>query len=324
VGLACQYIENLTDIPTLDGEKQVLLLNWPHLFYHCPMEQPRWLPSLRRWEGWRYRLWQLRRRGVNVVWLLHNVLPHSSGIERMDIAIRRYLMRKCADVVVFCADSLTELEKITGRRLRHSAVVPYPPHRLPPWTAIDRNAARINLDIKPEQRVFLNFGKWRNYKGLDELIAAFRQLEDEDSRLVIMGEATREVSEQRLQEICRDDLRIRLIAGRYTDEQMAQWLAAADWVALPYHRVTNSGTAMTALNYGCPVIAPRLGCLPVLIPDDAGMLYDAGGLLPTLKNAATMGEDELDRMRKATQESYRESDITHTAEAIKAALEGFS
>ncbi len=216
VGLPCQFVENLADIPASSSEKHILLINWAHLFYHSPMEQPRRLPSLRRWMGWRYRLWQLRRRGVDAVWLLHNVLPHSSGIERMDIWIRRYLMKECSGIVVFCADSLTELEKITGRKVRKSAVVPYPPHRLPPWSPIDRAAARESLGIKPEQRVFLNFGKWRNYKGLDELIAAFRQLPGDGLRLVIMGEATLEVSEQHLQEMCRDDLRIRLIAGRYT------------------------------------------------------------------------------------------------------------
>jgi beta-1,4-mannosyltransferase len=323
VGLPCQFVENLADIPASTIEKNILLINWPHLFYHSPMEQPRRLPSLRRWMGWRYRLWQLRRRGVDVVWLLHNVMPHCSGIESMDRGIRRYLMQKCAGIVAFCADSLSELKKITGRRVRKSAVVPYPPHRLPPWTAIDRNAARESLGIKPEQRVVLNFGKWRNYKCLDELIEAFRQLQGDELRLVIMGEATLEVSEQRLQEICHDDVRIRLIAGRYSDEQMTQWLAAADWVVLPYRRVTNSGTAMTALNYGCPVIAPRLGCLPAMIPPGAGVFYDVGGLLPALWEAIALGTDELNGMRKAAQETYRGEDITRTVEAIKSALEGF-
>ena len=52
---------------------------------------------------------------------------------------------------------------------------------------------------------------------------------------------------------------------------------AADVVVLPFAQVLTSSRRLTpALSFGKPVIAPRMGCLPELLTDDLGILYNPG------------------------------------------------
>lgn len=63
---------------------------------------------------------------------------------------------------------------------------------------------------------------------------------------------------------------------------------AADVVALPYARSTTSGSALLALSFGRPVVAPALDFLAEVVPPAAGVLYPpaaAGGLTTALRQA---------------------------------------
>jgi beta-1,4-mannosyltransferase len=51
------------------------------------------------------------------------------------------------------------------------------------------------------------------------------------------------------------------------------FLRAADAVVLPYRDVLTSGSAILAMTFGLPVVAPRIGCLPEAL-DGCSILYD--------------------------------------------------
>jgi beta-1,4-mannosyltransferase len=51
-------------------------------------------------------------------------------------------------------------------------------------------------------------------------------------------------------------------------------LNAADVAVLPFLDVLTSGSAILALSFGKPVILPDIGCLPELIDDSMGQLFD--------------------------------------------------
>ncbi len=60
------------------------------------------------------------------------------------------------------------------------------------------------------------------------------------------------------------------------DDQMQVYLRAADAVVLPYRDVLSSGSAILAMTFGQPVIAPAIGCLPESLGSEGTILYDAG------------------------------------------------
>jgi glycosyltransferase involved in cell wall biosynthesis len=56
------------------------------------------------------------------------------------------------------------------------------------------------------------------------------------------------------------------------DSEVATYFGAADAVCLPFQRITTSSSALLALSFGKPLIAPRIGALKDL-PLDTGFLY---------------------------------------------------
>ena len=55
---------------------------------------------------------------------------------------------------------------------------------------------------------------------------------------------------------------------------MQMYLRAADAVVLPYKDVLTSGSAILAMTFGQPVIAPAIGCLPESLGAEGTILYD--------------------------------------------------
>ena len=77
---------------------------------------------------------------------------------------------------------------------------------------------------------------------------------------------------------------------------------------LPFAAVLTSGSAITALSFGLPVVLPRLGCLPELIDERMGLLYDPEderGLEKALVQIRTL---DLEAAGRAALERARELD----------------
>ena len=66
-----------------------------------------------------------------------------------------------------------------------------------------------------------------------------------------------------------------LALGAVPDDRMQVYLRAADAVVLPYRDVLTSGSAILAMTFGQPVIAPAIGCLPESLGSEGTILYDA-------------------------------------------------
>ncbi len=142
----------------------------------------------------------------------------------------------------------------------------------------------------------LYFGTIRPYKGLEHLVEAFGSLSPEDAerfRLVIVGE-TWEGWELPAERIASHPHRDRItFVNRYVhDDEVAEYFAAADAVALPYLRSSSSGPLHLAMSFGLPVVVSDVGGLreaaseyrgtrfvrPADIDDLRAALLDVAGL----------------------------------------------
>lgn len=111
----------------------------------------------------------------------------------------------------------------------------------------------------------LFFGLIRPYKGLEDLIRAFDALPESEIGnywLTIVGETWEGwtipadlISQSRYRD------RITFVNRYVTDEEVAQFFAAADAVVLPYHRVSASGPMHIAMSWGLPIVVTRAGGL---------------------------------------------------------------
>jgi glycosyltransferase involved in cell wall biosynthesis len=138
--------------------------------------------------------------------------------------------------------------------------------------ATSQSEARSHFNIPDSEYVYLYFGAIRSYKGLENLLQTFKTLPS--GRLIIAGKPHDSVIEWLLRQWAGKDPRISLHLSFIPDEKVTSFFECADSVVLPFSDVLTSGSVILALSMGRPVIATALGCLPELISDRFGLLFD--------------------------------------------------
>lgn len=244
-----------------------------------------------------FTLWlrTVRALDLRLVWTVHNVLPHTP-VFADDAAARRTLVAACDLVLVHSPSALAELAALDAVP-RRSAVVPHGP--LGPAAA----AGPLRVPGAGDgPRQFLFFGQIHDYKGVEDLLAAFAELPPETAaRLTVAGQCPDPALAARLRALAgRCGGRVTLRLGRVPDAEVTPLLAAADVVVLPYRRITTSGSAMLALAHGRPLIAPDLPTLAEL-PPPATTVYDRTqpGLTAALASLARASRERLAAMSAA-------------------------
>lgn len=257
------------------GRVQVLHLNWLHRFYADSDATVR----RRRFREFVAGLILARRLGIRLVWTVHNLYPHEVHDPQLDRRARRVVCSLADAVIAHCRHGAALLAQHFGRR-RGVHVVPHGhfmdvyPH------TVGRDAARRALGVPEEAYVYLYFGNIRRYKGVEQLLDVFATLPGDDLRLVISGRWHPGYGEGRLSATpgAMADRRIVFRPGQVAIEEMQVYFHAADAVVLPFVDTLSSGSAITALGFGCPIVVPRVGCLPELVGSrpgqECGVLYD--------------------------------------------------
>lgn len=100
------------------------------------------------------------------------------------------------------------------------------------------------------------FGLIRAYKGVEELIGAFRTLPGDGLSLTVSGRPRTPELAAELTRRAVGDERITLELDYVTDEQLVRRLGEAELVVLPYRQMHNSGAALAALSLDRPVLVP--------------------------------------------------------------------
>lgn len=270
------------------GCPRVIHIHWTHEFLGVsrgsdtrPLARALFLGQLRL----------LRFLNVRIVWTLHNLGAHEGGHGPRERAAHRKLFALVDAVICHCSaarDSAISAFGLSPRDREKLHVIPHGNYAGVYPDTIDRATARERLGLPPDARVFLFVGALREYKGTEELIEAFRSVTEPNARLIIAGMPNGDSVAESLGRAAAADPRISLRLEFVPPEELQVYLRACNAVVLPFRAILTSGSAILALSFDRPVIAPSIGCLPETIPSEAGLLYDAhtpGALAETLRKA---------------------------------------
>ena len=202
----------------------------------------------------------VRAMGLGLAWTLHNVYPHDSRSPSIDLIVRLALAR-LADVAI--AHSRGGVRRLRWQFLRTGrTVLAYHGHLIG-WypNAMSRLAARQRLGLPEGAFVYLLLGMMRPYKGVEELIAAFRQVADPDAVLLAAGTAYPESYGSHLRALAEGDPRIRLDLFRIPDEDLQLYFNAANLFPLPFRAALTSSSLVLAQSFGLPVLVPDVPSL---------------------------------------------------------------
>jgi len=213
-----------------------------------------WMPFFAPSLG--YVAGRLKRKGVKVITVLDNVIPHEKKF--YDIPLTKYFLKRNTAFVAMSQTVKSDLLllKPDARSIEHEH--PLYDHF---GKKIDKREARDKLGIPQDKKVLLYFGFVREYKGLDILLNTMPLL-SEDYYLLAAGEVYG--SDRKYREIFenspskdRINLQLRYIA----DHEVPLFFSASDVNILPYRSATQSGILAIAFHFDLPVIVTDVGSL---------------------------------------------------------------
>ncbi len=220
----------------------------------------------------------MQQQGVRLVWTMHNVLPHESVFEDLEVRLRVIMCERAemihimnpASIAAAAASFAVPAEKVV--RVEHPGYQGYYPERA------SRAGARAQLGFGPNEQVSLVLGALKPYKGLLELAEVFDGLSRRHPRrvnLFIAGGAGRDEGTQRLLDMAALHPAIHVLPERIVPEDIWTLFVAADNAIIPYKASLNSGALVLALSMGTPVIASSTAGSTHLLAQGAGRVYSA-------------------------------------------------
>ena len=220
-------------------------------------------------------LYLFKLLGYRLVWTAHDYLPYEDYLYNPQKAVQ--MLARLSDVVIVHSKVTLDQLKTIGAMPRHYRIVPHGNY-IGVYPETNENLKR-ELNISDDSIVILYFGLIRQYKGVDNLIRAFKKIKNADIRLIIAGKCLDNKLKDQITLLARYDKRIIFQEGYVSNENVSKYFKASDIVCLPFKSTTTSGSVLLALSYGKAIVAPKVGALEDL-PVNVGILYD-----PTDKNA---------------------------------------
>ena len=135
------------------------------------------------------------------------------------------------------------------------------PDPWPCWKPISQTEARQALDLPQDQKIFMHLGSDDSRKGLSDCMDAWAFLPESANCLLVKAGRMKSKRLQKAQPLIEQDKMI--VRNQWiSDEDLNLYVAAADWILLPYrfHR-GSSGLLAGAAVAGKPVIVSDYGVL---------------------------------------------------------------
>ncbi len=208
----------------------------------------------------------LKRKGVtNIVVAYHEVVQNHVEEPQLKYAVRK-TMNLGFPLVTYSRHTRDELSKLTGLKNIHVCYFgPFETYHL-----FDSNVPMIN------EKYVLFIGAILPYKGLSFFYnAVCEQLADLDCKFVVAGSGHEPIIEE-----IKSNNRFILINRYLTETEFANLTRFASCVVCPYVAGSQSGITQTAMVYGTPVVATKVGAFPEFIEEGKnGFLVDYGDTL---------------------------------------------
>ena len=193
--------------------------------------------------------------GTRIFWYYHNKLPHeyeSSGKAKKNI---RWLADHSTKILLHSKASVEYLpnKRKNEKKAKYVPMVEYS-------NLADENAVknvRKHYNIDENSFLFTIFGHIRPYKNLESAIEAFIELNLDNAKLLIVGQASDNAYYKRIKDITSSNRNI-IIDNRFVPDRILDYIVTSTDVVIAYYHdetALNSGVMIHAFSCGKPVIS---------------------------------------------------------------------
>lgn len=197
------------------------------------------------------------RRGVILLWTVHNKFPHEVKYADLEHDLAQLLIELSTVIIQlnpYTAEAVADAYELPADKLR---TIPHSSYQGIYAHSVSREQARAILDVPPSSPTLGFVGQLRLYKGLDTLLAAAELMsrQVEDLTLLLAGKTWPEAAEA-IEAALPRSVRLVRYHSYIEDCDLQLWFKAADVMVFPYRRVLNSGSVYLAATFGRPCVLP--------------------------------------------------------------------
>lgn len=271
-----------------------------------------WIPLVVRHP---VELWFLRfmqKRGVKLVYTVHNILPHDTGDRYRQTFQKVYTM---VDLLVcHTKQTKSDLLELFGIPEQKTVLIPFGPN-IKESQPLSTSEARELLGIVTDKAIALYWGIIRPYKGLEFLLEAWKRVIDQapgSALLVVAGRGQEEYQDKieslivqlGLTDSVRTDFRF------IPSDELPVLIQASDILVYPYKDVTQSAALLTGMLFGRAIVATNAGGFrEALEHERTALLVDYGDCRQLGDSLTRLINSDIDRNRLG--QAVREYTKTH-------------
>ncbi|MEO6489477.1 MAG: glycosyltransferase [Ferruginibacter sp.] len=235
-----------------------------------------WIPFMGPCLGTILRI-SKKNQHTKVVCIADNIIPHEK--RPGDTLFTKYFLKPVDGFITMSEKVMNDLQKF---KLKKPAMQVLHPLYDNFGEKITRQEARDRIKINNEDPVIVFFGFIRKYKGLDILLEAMKILQTSNSKphtsnlkLLIAGEfyEDRKPYDEQIKRLGISDSLI-LKTGFIPNNEVKNYLCAADVLVQPYRKATQSGVTPLAYYFEIPMIVTNVAGLPALVPNGVGLVAE--------------------------------------------------
>jgi beta-1,4-mannosyltransferase len=251
----------------------------------------------------------VRLRRIRLVWTCHEWSAHENDRKNFTPWLNRIICRN-ADHVIVHNREMRERVLLECRSIGRNRVSIVPHGDLFPYYRRFIKKKQIQ-NPHNDNFIFASIGYMRRNKGTDIVIKAFCSLLGDKLSLRVIGNCLDPIYRAELIALSVHDARITLEFRDLSDDELTAQHLEADAIVFGFRECPTSGSVITAMSLGLPVIAPRIGHLLDLLHEDVGWSFDPHekeiGLAAAMQAAAADRDQCRNKGRAAASQMAAES-----------------
>lgn len=240
-------------------------------------------------------LYRIKRLKGNrkFVWTVHNLESHEKSYSKI---VNYFLKEFICLVDAFSVHNLHSKDKLLKLGVDPSKIYHIPHgnyiNSYPKYVGSIKEFRKSRFEKAENKKIVMFLGNVRPYKGITDLILAFKNIKSQTSILYICGVIKFKSDRDLILNLIENEDNIELLEGYVPDNEISAFLASADLMVYPYKDILTSGALILGMSYGKMCIASNAGSMSELLGEKF-IYHDNQELIEKLLEFEKIGEEDI-------------------------------